>query len=637
MSDVFVSYKAEDRRRIQPLVQALQAEGLSVWWDEHIGAGDAWRETIERQLDEARTVVVIWSKRSVGPEGSFVREEASRAQRRGVYVPVLIDSVSPPLGFGESQATSLKAWNGNRADPHYRAVLAAIQRICGVKPAQHSQDPHRPYRGSPVSRRTAITGGVAATAVLGAGGWAFFKNSLAGESSDSIAVVPFENLSGDPAQAYFSSGIAEEIRSALARIAGLKVAGSTSSEAVRDDDAETAAKRLSVANILTGSVRQSASVIRITAELIDGRTGLDKWSQSYDRSPGDAIKIQTDIAENVANALRATLGQAARTAITVGSTTNAAAHDLYLKAKAQFRADDSEDSLHKAIGLLDSATTLDPKFADAFAMKANALTNLNGYYTKIGQRFEPGFEQAAAMARQAITLAPSLAAGHMALANITFWQLNIGAAAAEFERGHALAGGDVDALLAYSSFMSTLDRQDDAVRMAREAQSRDPLNPAAFSTEGGAQFSAGRFTQAEAAYRKALALAPNRQLARAILGATLMEMGKYEDALAQFRQLPANYLFRLVGESILYAKQGNRAASDAALKRAQLLNGDSAHYQYADVQAQRGEIEEAFASLDRAWAFRDPGLAIMKRDLWLRPIKADPRYGAFLRRMNFPA
>ena len=119
------------------------SERTSVWWDEHIGAGDAWRETIERQLDEARTVVVIWSKRSVGPEGSFVREEASRAQRRGVYVPVLIDPVSPPLGFGENQATSLKAWHGDRSDPHYRAVLAAIQRICGIDPTPRSQYRHR--------------------------------------------------------------------------------------------------------------------------------------------------------------------------------------------------------------------------------------------------------------------------------------------------------------------------------------------------------------------------------------------------------------------------------------------------------------------------------------------------------------
>ncbi len=117
MTDVFISYKAEDRRRVQPLVQALQADGLSVWWDEHIGAGDAWRETIEKQLDTARCVLVAWSKRSVGPEGRFVRDEASRAQLRGVYVPVLIDPVKPPLGFGESQATSLRGWRGDPSDP----------------------------------------------------------------------------------------------------------------------------------------------------------------------------------------------------------------------------------------------------------------------------------------------------------------------------------------------------------------------------------------------------------------------------------------------------------------------------------------------------------------------------------------
>ena len=121
--------------------------------------------------------------------------------------------------------------------------------------------------------------------------------------------------------------------------------GRTSSEAVRNEDAESAAKKLGVANILTGSVRQSASTIRVNAELIDGRSGIDRWSQGYDRSPGDAIKIQTDIAENVASALSAALGRAARAAIAVGGTTNAAAQDLYLKAKAQIKADDSEASL----------------------------------------------------------------------------------------------------------------------------------------------------------------------------------------------------------------------------------------------------------------------------------------------------
>jgi serine/threonine-protein kinase len=632
MADVFVSYKAEDRKRIRPLVEALQAEGYGVWWDEQIGGGATWRHEIETELNAAKCVIVVWSKRSVGPEGTFVQDEATRAQQRRVYIPVTIDKIHLPLGFGETQALPLTGWHGNRDDAHYQAVLDAVRRNVGAK----RRAPRAPVRQPRVDRRTAIAGGaVAAAAAAGIGGWAFLRSSPA-SASRSIAVLPFSNLSGDPAQAYFSDGIAEEIRSTLTRIAGLKVAGSTSSDAVRNDDAQTAAKKLDVTNILTGSVRQSPSTIRISAELIDGHTGLDKWSQDYDRSPGDAIKIQTDIAENVASALSAALGQAARTVVSVGGTTNAAAHDLYLKARAQFRSDDSEDSLRKTIGLLDSATTLDPKFADAFALKAVVLTSLNGYYTKLGDRFEPGFARAAAVAREAIALAPSLASGHLALANVTLWQLNIGAAATEFERGHALAGGDADDLIAYASFLTRLGRQDDAIKVAREAQGRDPLNSAAFGTEGGAQFGAGRLAEALTGYRKALALAPNRQLIRAYLGLILMEMGKFPDAVAQFRQLPADYLFRLVGESILYARQGNRAASDAALKRAQVVYGDSSHYQYAEVHAQRGETDESFASLDRAWSFRDPGLAIMKTDPLVRPIRGDPRFAALLAKMNFP-
>jgi serine/threonine-protein kinase len=634
MADVFISYKAEDRRRLQPLVQALQADGYSVWWDEHIGTGDEWRQTIERELDQARCVIVIWSKGSIGPDGHFVRDEASRAQRRHVYVPVLIDAVEPPLGFGESQATSLKGWKGDRSNTRYDAVLAAVERIAGSRSAAGP----RASPSTPVSRRAVIAGGAAATvAVAGVGGWTLLKPSSASASSDSIAVLPFENLSGDAAQAYFSDGVAEEIRGALARIGGLKVAGSTSSEAVRNDDAQTAAKKLAVANILAGSVRQSASTIRITAELIDGQTGLDKWSQNYDRNPGDAIKIQTDIAENVANALSTTLGQAARAAISVGGTTNAAAHDLYLKARAGLHADDSENSIRQSLGLLDSAVALDPKFADAYALKARAFADLNGYYTATGGRFEPGYAQAAVMARQAISLAPRLAAGHMALAYILSSQLDIGGSAAEFERGHALGGGNVDDLLAYAGFLSILGRQDDAIEVARQAQGLDPLNPRAYSNEGGEQLSAGRLAEAETAYRKTLALAPNLQLARALLGATLLAANKLDGAAAEFRKLPPDYLFRLVGEAMLFSRQGNRAGSDAALQRAQQVYGDAAHYQYADIHAQRGEKDEAFASLDRAWAFRDPGLGFMKSDSWLVPLRGDPRYTALLRKMNFPA
>jgi serine/threonine-protein kinase len=634
MTDVFVSYKAEDRRRVKPLVEALQADGYSVWWDEQIGGGAAWRHAIETELDAAQCVIVVWSNRSVGPDGTFVQDEATRAQQRHVYVPVLIDKVHLPLGFGETQALPLAGWKGNRSDPRYHAVVAAVRRLAGDENEQPAPR-HADY--PPLSRRLVLGGGAAtAVAVAGIGAWTLLKPSPAA-ASRSIAVLPFANLSGDPAQAYFSDGIAEELRSALGRIAGLEVVGRTSSEAVRNDDAGTAAKKLGVANILTGSVRQSPSTVRVSAELIDGKTGMDRWSQDYDRSPGDAIKIQTDIAANVATALSAALGRVARAAIAVGGTSNAAAQNLYLKSKAQLKADDSEASLRSGISLLDSAIALDPKFADAYALKSRALADLDGYFTARGGRFEAGFVEAAAVAQQAISLAPDLAAGHVALAYIRLSQLDMGAAAMENERGHSVAGGDADDLLAYANFITLIGRSDEALNVARQAQNRDPLNARAYGSEGGILARNGHYPEAADAYRKALALAPNLKVYRSFLGLSLMKMGRLDEALTEFRKLPPDYLFRMEGEAMLFARQGNRAASDAALQHAQQVFGDAAHFQYAEVYAQRGEKDRAFAALDRAWNFRDPGLAYLKADDLLAGLRSEPRFTALLRKMNFPA
>ena len=127
MAQVFVSYKSEDRERLRPLVEALEIEGIDVWWDARIEGGASWRESIEQQLESALCVVVAWSERSVGAEGRFVRDEAGRALSRGTYLPILLDAVRLPIGFGEVQAISLVGWKGSRADSKFQDVLTAIR------------------------------------------------------------------------------------------------------------------------------------------------------------------------------------------------------------------------------------------------------------------------------------------------------------------------------------------------------------------------------------------------------------------------------------------------------------------------------------------------------------------------------
>ena len=165
--DVFVSYKSEDRARLKPLVSALEAEGFTVWWDAHIGTGTDWRDEIQQHLDAARCVIVAWSQRSVGPEGQFVCDEAGRAKKAGSYVPIKIDEVDPPLGFGGVQALSFVGWKGKRSDPRFVTLVAAVhQHLTGTVPVVPRTVVSEPI----VSRRTAIAGGVGAVAIAGTGG-----------------------------------------------------------------------------------------------------------------------------------------------------------------------------------------------------------------------------------------------------------------------------------------------------------------------------------------------------------------------------------------------------------------------------------------------------------------------------------
>ncbi len=624
MSDVFISYKAEDRRRIQPLVQALQSDGYLVWWDQHIGTGDEWRQTIERQLEAATCVIVAWSKRSVGPEGQFVRDEATRAQQRRVYVPVTIDNVRIPLGFGESLATSLRGWRGDPSDPRYQAVLSAVRRISGG--GSEEGTPKRPQLR--FGRRAVVAGGLVAVAVAGLGGWALLERGAAG-TSDSIAVLPFANLSADPVQAYFAAGIAGEIRNTLTRIAGLKVAGSTSSVAVRGDDAQTAARKLGVANILTGNVRHTASTIRVTAELIDGATGLTKWSQNYDRAPGDAITIQTDIAGDVARALAVALSASSTNALAAGETANIAAQTLVFQARdVSYQL--TVPALQQSLQLLETAISLDPNYARAYAMKSFVANNLASRTARTPAELANGRDQALEYAKVALSIAPNLPIARSALAFAFALKLQVSESLRENKIALSLASGDPDVIRNYGYMMSKVGKPGEALRYVDQALALDPLNPASHYAHVAVLFEARRYEEAVRYSLKLKQDAPELFTLSSVLGHAMLMLGRTEEAALAFGQ-------DITGGALMAARSGNRELALAKLAALKGRDGELGGFDPARIYAQLGDKDAAFAALDRAWDARDSRLLDLKVDPYLDPLRGDPRFTAMVKRLGLPA
>ena len=625
-TDVFVSYKAEDRARLIPLVEALEAEGLSVWWDAHIGAGAHWREDIEEHLDSAKCVIVAWSKRSIGREGNFVRDEATRAQRRGAYLPILIDPVDPPLGFGEVQAIPLRGWKGDRSDERYQALLDAVRGCISGKGVSHStlrfQEPR-------VSRRAAIAGGVGVAAVAAAGAWLLSKPTAA--NARRIAVLPFANMSGAADQAYFAEGIAEELRGALSRI-GLQVIGRASSDAVKDLDTKAAAAKLGVANILTGSVRRSLRMVRISAQLVGGKDGIERWAQTYDRAPGDEIKIQTDIATNVAQALSVALGQAGKLALTLGGTSDAAAQDLLLRARSLLYTA-TPDALHEAIGLLDAAIARDPNYADAWRLKARVFERLANTGTV---DLAATLAQGEAAARRAIELAPRVGPSYVVLAQIEADRLNFPSAVQNMRQGLALSPEDSVVASNSSGFMQWFGDPNKALVLADRALALDPLQGINFQRRAEILLTLRQYAQSIAANRRALELAPKMSAPQTEIAACLILMNRPADAKAAYSKAPADDPFRLTGEAILAARSREIETMGGIVKHMRELFGASASFQYAQVYAQARDADRGFAELGNALRIKDPGLQTLKVDPFLDPMRGDPRYAALLKQLNFP-
>lgn len=484
------------------------------------------------------------------------------------------------------------------------------------------------------TRRSLLAYGAGITAAVAAGGWLIWREA-SGPPANRIAVLPFANLTGDPSQVYFSDGIAEELRSALSRV-GLQVIGRTSSDAVRNMDAKTAAARLGVDNILIGSVRRSPHTIRIDAQLLRGSDGVERWSQSYDRAPGDVISMQTEIAADVAVALSTALGTRARDALTAGGTQNAAAQRLLLQALAAARAG-TQTGYQRALELLDAAIATDPRYGDAYARRSYFLEFYAENFANTLPELASYRSRALSSAKTALALAPNLSRAHWALANYLQGVLDVTSADIEFRKAVELAPGDAESLSDYALWVLRIGSAREALGLADRALSLDPLDPDAYRRRFMVLYYRGEFAKALAFTRQVERDSPELFIWPVEVGLTLIMLNRLDEAQPYLERGPPGYYQRLLGECVISIRKGLRDRFEATFARFRSLFGDLDNYQYAQVYAQLGDKGRAFNALQRAWSVHDTGLLWLRVDPMLRPITGDRRFAALLRMMNLPA
>jgi TolB-like protein len=479
-----------------------------------------------------------------------------------------------------------------------------------------------------MDRRTAIAVGTAALVAAGVGGWELLK-PRGSATGDSIAVLPFKNLSGDPNQAYFSDGVAEEIRNALTRLPGLKVIGRGSSEAVRSDDPREAAAKLGVATILTGSVRRSPTTMRITAELIDGRTGVDKWSQDYDRAPGDAIAIQTEIAANVVNALRIALGSTGQAVLTLGGTSNPEAQDLLFRTQAIENF--SKAGNQQRLGLIERVIALDPRYAKAYAEKAETLAWFARWFPHSLDERAGALADARRAATRAVELAPAFPDAHAAMSAVLWTSLSLSEALREMRQAIALAPNRVEFLGRYSFYIAMLGNAGEALRIIDKAIALDPLSVGPRGQRVFVLYLSRRYIDAMAQLRLIPKNAPPP-----IIASAFILLGRDQEAKGWLEKVAADSPLRLDLEAMMLARSGDRSGALAKRNRVKQLYGDAANYEFAKIDAQLHDTDQAIADLERAWANKEPDLSLIRVEPWLDPIRADPRFAALVSRMDLP-
>ncbi len=446
-------------------------------------------------------------------------------------------------------------------------------------------------------------------------------------SAPSIAVLPFENLSSDREQAYFADGISEDVLDLLTKIPALRVAARTSSFAFKGKDvsADSIAHVLRVANLLQGSVQRAGDEVRISVQLVRAADGYVVWSDRWDRKLENVFAIQDEIARNVAEQLQVKLLGAPAAA----RPTTPAAYALFLQAREvgrQLRP----DALLRSDSLYRQVLALDARYAPAWTGLAENSINETLFGVLPNQA---GLRQAQAAVRKALAIDPRFAGAYSLLGVIAAQGADLAGAARELERALALDPTNIDVLAESGGLLANLGRLKEAAAVQEYVAARDPLNVNALVGLGFCYYWAGRYDDAIARFRTVLNLSPGRGGAHAVIGLALLLKGDRAAALAEM-QLETVEAWRLADLAIVYHALGRGAMSDSVLTELTRKGGAYSAIRIASIYAYRDETDRALAWLERAVESHDQWLAAIAVDPLFDPIRGDPRWLPFLRRLG---
>jgi adenylate cyclase len=371
MADVFVSYARSEEAVAARVAEVLRGEGFRVWRDDELPAHRAYAEVIEERLKSAEAVVVLWSAEAA--RSQWVRAEADTARTAGTLVQASLDGTIPPLPFNQIQCADLNGWEGAADAPGWRKLRDSLRALVKT-PASEAERPRR-------TRQLCI------------------------------CVLPFQNMSGDAEQEYFSDGISEDITTDLSKISALGVVARNTAFTFKGQSVDVAdvARKLGVSHVLEGSVRKAGGRVRINAQLIDGANGEHLWAERYDRDLEDIFAIQDEISKAIVQALKLKLLPEEKKALEQRGTTCAEAYNLYLLARQYWITGNHGDPRReeRVMRICARAVEIDPYYAQAWALLAIAQSSLHYNFAR---DVDDGF----AAAHAALSIDPTIGEAYCA-------------------------------------------------------------------------------------------------------------------------------------------------------------------------------------------------------------------------------